>query len=236
MAERQRTRAALGGPLAASVLLHGGLIALVVLLAAGDRVALPPVYKVDLVAAPAGRRQVGQVQPASAPTPKADAPVPKAPETKPENPVRRTAPPPRRPPPAPATQVPNAASARPNAPAPKAGGGPVGGAGTDVANVRSDGIAFPFPGYLANIANQILQNFESTDPRPLSAEVYFLIQRDGRVTDFEFRRKSGSSAFDIAARGAIEAAGRSRAFGPLPDGFRDDVLPVIFTFTPQMLR
>jgi outer membrane biosynthesis protein TonB len=66
--------------------------------------------------------------------------------------------------------------------------------------------------------------------------VYFLIQRDGRVTDFDFRRKSGSSAFDIAARGAIEAAGRSRAFGPLPDGFRDDVLPVIFTFTPQMLR
>jgi protein TonB len=105
-----------------------------------------------------------------------------------------------------------------------------------VANVRSDGIAFPFPGYLNNIANQIILNFETTDPRPLSAEVFFLIQRDGRVSDFEFRKRSGSSAFDIAARGAVEAAGRSRGFGPLPEGFRDDVLPVIFTFTPQMLR
>ncbi len=229
-------RPGLAPAVAVSVLVHGALIAVVAYLAANDRVALPPVYKIDLVAAPAGPRSVGQVQPAAAPAPKVDAPVPKSPDTKLDNPVRKAAPPPKRTPPPPATRVPNAASAKPNTPAPKAGGGPVGSTGSDVTNIRSEGIAFPFPGYLNNIANQIVLNFETTDPRPLSAEVFFLIQRDGRVTEFEFRKRSGSSAFDIAARGAVEAAGRSRSFGPLPEGFRDDVLPVIFTFTPQMLR
>ncbi|MGQ0649702.1 MAG: TonB C-terminal domain-containing protein [Gemmatimonadaceae bacterium] len=225
-----------GTPLAVSLALHGALVLSAIWVMRGDQIALPPVYKVDLVAAPAGPRSVGQVQTPTAPQPKADAPVPKSAETRPAESVPVKAPPPRRPPPAPTTQVPNAASAKPNAPAPKAGGGPTGGKGTDVANLTTGGIDFPFPTYLQNIANQIILNFDPSDRRPLTAEVYFQIQRNGSVTGFELRRKSGSYLFDNEARGAVEAAGRSRAFGPLPDGFKDDVLPVIFTFSPQMVR
>jgi hypothetical protein len=34
--------------------------------------------------------------------------------------------------------------------------------------------------------------------------------------------------------GAVEAA--SHSFGPLPQGFTDDVLPVIFSFDPRLIR
>jgi outer membrane biosynthesis protein TonB len=226
----------LGRAVAVSLALHAGLVVAAVLVMRGDQLALPPVYKVDLVAAPAGPRSVGQVQPPSARPAPAEAPVPKSAETKPAESVPVKAPPPRRSPPKAATQVPNAASAKANAPAPRAGGGPTGGSGTDVANLSTSGIEFPFPTYLQNIANQILLNFDPSDRRPLTCEVYFQIHRNGSVSAFEFRRKSGSYLFDNEARGAVEAAGRSRGFGPLPEGFRDDVLPVIFTFTPQMIR
>ena len=226
----------MGRPVAVSLSLHVVLVLSGVWLVRGEHAALPPVYKVDLVAAPAGPRSIGQVQPATAPPAPAEAPVPKSAETKTGESVPVKAPPPRRAPPKPATQVPNAASAKAGAPAPRAGGGPVGGTGTDVANLSTSGIEFPFPTYLQNIANQILLNFDPSDRRALTCEVYFQIHRNGSVTAFEFRRKSGSYLFDNEARGAVEAAGRSRAFGPLPDGFGDDVLPVIFTFTPQMIR
>lgn len=228
---------ALGPSAGVSLALHGGLILLAWLALRSDEASLPPVYRINLVAAPAGPRSVGQVQPADAPSPPPTpaAPVPKSVETAPRNPVR-TAEPARRPPPAASTQVPNATRPKPGAPVPKAGGGATGGTGTDVANVATGGIAFPFPGYLQNIANQILMNFEWTDPRPFVADIAFQVHRDGRVTEIEVRRSSGNKLFDIAARGAVEAAARSRAFGPLPDGFNDDVLPVIFTFTPQMIR
>jgi len=81
------------------------------------------------------------------------------------------APPPKRPPPKQATQVPNAASAKANAPAPKAGGGSTGGQGTDVANVQSPGIEFPFPTYLNNIANQVIRNFARTNLPALTCDV-----------------------------------------------------------------
>ena len=42
-----------------------------------------------------------------------------------------------------------------NTPAPVAGGGETGGRGTDVANIRTEGIDFPFPGYLENIVREI---------------------------------------------------------------------------------
>jgi hypothetical protein len=44
--------------------------------------------------------------------------------------------------------------------------------------------------------------------------------------------RSGSFAFDLDAQGAVEAAGNARAFGPLPDGWEADVLPVSFYFKP----
>ena len=120
--------------------------------------------------------------------------------------------------------------------APKAGGGPVGGKGTDVATVRSDGIEFPFPGYLNNIVRQIALNFKPRTEARLKAEVRFLIHRDGSVSGLAFVRRSGVFSFDLEAQGAVEAASSARRFGPLPAGFPDDVLPVVFSFDPEFLR
>jgi periplasmic protein TonB len=64
------------------------------------------------------------------------------------------------------------------------------------------------------------------------AEISFLILRDGSVRDIRFVTRSGSFAFDLEAQGAIEAAGNTQAFGPLPDGWNADVLPVSFYFKP----
>jgi protein TonB len=126
---------------------------------------------------------------------------------------------------------------QPKTEAPKAGGGPTGGKGTDVATVRSEGIEFPFPGYLNNIVRQIAIRFKPRNPAArLKAEVRFLIHRDGSVSDINFIRRSGNFSFDLEAQGAIDAASSALAFGPLPAGFADDVLPVVFSFDPEFLK
>ena len=112
----------------------------------------------------------------------------------------------------------------------------MGGPGTDVANIRTEGIDFPFPGYLQNIVRQVRLNFSPTDKSLRTAEVFFLIRRDGSSGGFRFLQRSGSYAFDLECQGAVEAASASKAWGPLPAGFMDDVLPVIFRFDPKSLR
>ena len=106
--------------------------------------------------------------------------------------------------------------------------------GTEVATVRTEGIDFPFPGYLQNIVRQVTLNFKPRNPGALKAEVFFLIRRDGSVTGFRIVTSSGNYAFDLEAQGAIEAAAGS--FGALPSGFTDDILPVSFSFLPARPR
>jgi protein TonB len=126
---------------------------------------------------------------------------------------------------------------RPSEDAPRAGGGPTGGRGADVANIRTQGIEFPYPAYLNNIVRQIALRFApANSSAPLRAEVRFLLHRDGTVSDITVVTRSGKYAFDLDAQGAIEAAAVDRAFGPLPSGFPDDVLPVVFSFDPSLLR
>ncbi|MGH7603846.1 MAG: TonB C-terminal domain-containing protein [Gemmatimonadaceae bacterium] len=248
-------------PFTLSALLHATVATLLFnTLRERKPVALPPMYKVEIVAAPAGERAIGEVTPAQ---PKA-APAVTQPSTSPSSvkemplptakPVQKT----------PARATPTVAktvdrtsaaaktpsersakqgsatektAAKAKSEAPKAGGGPVGGKGTDVATVRSDGIEFAFPGYLNNIVRQIALNFNprNRDAR-LKAEVRFLIHRDGSVSDLTFIRHSGNTPFDLEAEGAVEAASSARGFGPLPEGFSDDVLPVVFSFDPQFLK
>ena len=89
---------------------------------------------------------------------------------------------------------------------PKAGGGPEGGTGSDVTNVKTAGIDFPFPGYLRNVVRRVALNF--TPPAgtgALSADVMFVIRRDGTVSGVRILTNSGSYVFDLACRGAIEA-------------------------------
>jgi protein TonB len=233
-------------PFTLSAILHAAVATLLFnTLKERKPVALPPMYRVEIVAAPPGERAIGEVksgqakatpsvtQSSAAQSSPREAPLPKAKPAQ-KTPVRAT---PSLAKPAKAGAPDAKAVPKPKTEAPKAGGGPVGGKGTDVATVRSDGIEFPFPGYLNNIVRQIALNFKprNADAR-LKAEVRFLIHRDGSVSDLTFIRRSGNFSFDLEAQGAVEAAASSRAFGPLPNGFPDDVLPVVFSFDPEFLK
>jgi protein TonB len=206
-------------------------------------------YRVEIVAAPPGERAIGEVSPSQAVTttsvtqPTAtqstvkEMPLPKAKPAQ-KTPARAT-PTEGKVSPSPKVSTPTEAKVtpQPKTAAPKAGGGPTGGKGTDVASVRSDGIEFPFPGYLNNIVRQIAINFKPRNPAArLKAEVRFLIHRDGSVSDLSFIRRSGNFSFDLEAQGAVEAASSTGRFGPLPTGFPDDVLPVVFSFDPEFLK
>ncbi len=212
--------------------------------------AMPPSYSVELVAAPAGTRALGAVdegpttpsQPAVPPSAALPAPTPTpsvAPSAAPKPPAvptpKPTAVPPRATTPA-TPPVPRAGAdvRRPGSTA--AGGGPTGGRGADVANVRVQGIDFPFPGYLQNITRQIALNFKPQAGVALRTDVTFMIHRDGSVSDLRIMARSGAYAFDLEAVGAVEAVGKRKAFGPLPAAFSDDVLQVVFSFDPRVMR
>ena len=230
----------LGVPLGVSAGLHVVVLAAMFVLRPAPPPPLPPVYRVDIVAAPPGPRQAGVVRPAT-PTPPAATPTPppraEAPTREPAVPIK--AEPPKRTPTPASTPVPPPAEPvrqpAPQTPAPTAGGGPTGGRGADVATISTEGIEFPFPGYLNNIVRQIALNFSPPNRNaPLRAEVFFLIQRDGTVTGVRFITRSGNYQFDLEAQGAIEAAAPN--FGRLPAGYPEDALPVVFSFDPRVLR
>ena len=245
-----RQGSGLAAPFTVSALLHA-VIATLLFNSLKERkpVALPPMYRVNIVAAPPGERAIGEVnppstsartsvtQPTPAPSTIKEAPLPKA-KAAPK--TVRTTPTETKTAPAKRTKVSTPSEATTTAPpktAPKAGGGPTGGSGTDVATVRAEGIEFPFPGYLNNIVRQIALNFKPRNASArLRAVVRFLIHRDGSVSNIEFITKSGNYSFDLEAQGAVEAASSMRAFGPLPTGFPDDVLPVVFSFDPEFLK
>src|ERR1035437_10322642 len=218
----RRAPRSLAGPIGASAALHAAIILPFLLVHAASSVSMPPMYKVPLSAAPPGERAVGSVTDAPAPAVPTKAP-PKAAakETKmvkspaktksvPKPVVRAT----------PRMATKQEALAKN---APKAGGGVVGGKGADVQTIDTQGIDFPYPGYLENIVRQIALNFSPKgNVGALRAEVLFMIHR------------SGNLAFDIEAQGAVDAAWRS--FGLLPAGYPDDVLPVVFSFDPSKLK
>ena len=219
-------------PIACSALLHVGILVPLLLLHTSAPVLMPPMYKVDLLAAPPGPRAAGVVSEAPAPSEPTKAPPKAAAKAAPVKALPKA-----KPSKAAVQATPNVTKRSPTkvADAPKAGGGEVGGKGADVVTVRTEGIEFPFPGYKDNIVRQIALNFS---PRgnvgALRCEVFFMIRRDGTVSGFKFLTRSGSLAFDLEAQGAVEAGGHH--FGPLPSGFADDVLPVIFSFDPSKLK
>ncbi|HEY3112891.1 MAG TPA: TonB C-terminal domain-containing protein [Gemmatimonadaceae bacterium] len=250
MIRRREDRARLVAPLTLSAMFHA-VVATLLFSSLSERkpVALPPMYRVEIVAAPPGERAIGEVkteaakartavtQPTATQSTVKEMPLPSA-KPAPKTPARAT-PTKGKVAPSPKASAPTEAKVtpQPKTEAPKAGGGPTGGKGTDVATVRSEGIEFPFPGYLNNIVRQVALNFKPRNPAArLKAEVRFLIHRDGSVSNIEFIRKSGNYSFDLEAQGAVEAASSMHAFGPLPAGFPDDVLPVVFSFDPEFLK
>jgi len=230
----------LSGGFVASVLLHGALVAAFFALRPPPAPPMPPMYRVQLLAAPAGPRAIGVVQEPQ-PAPVTPAPVP--PATKATPPAQKTVPSKARPkPPVAKVATPTQPTKAPEQPkpaaqAPTAGGGPIGGKGADVAAVDTPGIDFPYPGYTNNIVRQLILRFGQSSAR-LTAEVRFVIRRDGSVDPESIKRvtSSGDYSFDQRALAAVEAAANANAFGPLPPGFREDILPVTFRFSPSLIR
>ena len=221
---------------------HVLMVAAVIFWSTRPQAPRPPVYRVNLVGAPPGPRQVGVVSPQPATPAASDKPAPSGAE--------QLAPPPKAmasksvKAPAPSKATPTPAKSKTagakktevatNTAPPKAGSGSTGGKGADVANVRTEGIAFPDEGYLANIVRQLTLTWQ---PRRrtnvLVTEVKFTIRRDGTVADMQVVKGSGDREYDLDAQGAIEAV---RRFGPLPAAWKDDVLIVYFTFDYALLK
>jgi outer membrane biosynthesis protein TonB len=214
--------------LAGTLVVHAAAVGLLVV-AVKAQETFPPVYAVNLVAAPAPSANT-RPAPEAVQRPVEEPPAPTAPAPKP---TRETpAPAPVRKPPANEQREPAPRTRSQQTPAP----GETPGTGNDAITVKTPGLTFPFPGYLENIYNQIYRRWERPLGSSLSAEVTFLIMRDGSVRDLRFSKSSGNFSFDLSAQGAVEAAGNTKAFGPLPDGFEADVLLVSFFFSPAPRR
>jgi len=223
--------------LTGSLVVHVAALSLFVI-AIPKPVIGPPVYAVELVAAPLPT-SVRRAAPEAVTRPPDPAPPAEAPAPAPPKPTKAEAVKPRaKEQPAPAAAKPVQAAEKPveKAPATKSETQPLPGetpgTGTDVANIKIPGIEFPYPEYLRNIMNEVLRRWNAPNNR-LRAEVAFLILKDGSVADIRFLKRSGNFSFDLEAQGAIEAAGNGKAFGPLPDGWDANVLPVTFVFEPR---
>ena len=209
-------RGAVWAGLAGTTLLHATALLVLLVGVARQPRAFPPTYAVQLVAAPAATASVRPAAPRAAPeVPPAAKPQPKAPAAKPTSrSQQRTAPKTT----APVTPLPGA---RPNT-------------GSDIENVDLKGKAFPYPEYLRNLVTQIYRRWNRpADNSPLTAEVGFIILRDGTVRDIQVVASSRSYSFDQEALGAVESAALVKAFGPLPPGYQADYLQVSFTFAPR---
>jgi outer membrane biosynthesis protein TonB len=194
----------------------------------GGRETPPPTIQVELVAAP-------KPQPRARRAPEAvERPAETPPPT--PSPPRRTSVSEMQPPPEPEPEVEREPAPRTTPetePLPEEEPS----TGDDPATVKIAGQPFPYPEYLQNLIAQIYRRWQRPSGNvALRAEVFFLVHRDGSISNLKFVARSGSFSFDLEAQGAIEAAGNASAFGGLPDGFEDDVLPVNFFFDPRNRR
>ncbi len=215
----------LGVGLAGTIAVHALAGVFLVVGAAEARRPAPPTYKVHLVAAPEPTEETRKAPEAvERPAEEKPAPLPTA-KRPPKSTVSSAAPPPV----ADNTKREAAPRTTPKA-APLPGETP--STGNDVATVSTEGVEFPFPEYLQNIVAQVLRRWQRPlQSTPLESEVSFFVHRDGSVTDLQFIKRSGNFEFDLEAQGAVEEAGRFKAFGRLPDGWSSDVLFVRFYFS-----
>ena len=103
-------------------------------------------------------------------------------------------------------------------------------------NIRMAGVQRDYPVYYNNILRQMERCFRWRGADDLRARVYFVINRDGSVSDVDILEPSRSITFDIEAMGAAECAGRPGRLGPLPDELPFDRFPVVFYFEPRSGR
>jgi outer membrane biosynthesis protein TonB len=221
---RPRAPESVGLALAGTLVVHGAAGAILFIAAPHGRTVAPPSYRVRLVAAPAPdptQRPAPDVieRPAERPAPIAEKkPAPKS-TVAPAPPPRTTDQTQREAAPRTTSQVAPAPGEKPST-------------GDDVATISTEGVDFPFPEYLDNVVSQVRRRWQRPDQSvPLEAELSFFLHRDGTVSDLHFIKRSGNFAFDLEAQGAVEEAGRFKAFGVLPSGWTSDVLFVRFYFS-----
>lgn len=212
------------GAFAASAAVHG--IVVLVTLLAGAAVASPPpppTYRVNLVAM-------------------ADESAPERLEPQPPEPAEeehRPPPPEPTPEPVPKTEQPTVKEEKKPPAEPRREPARAPEEGEEEVNIELAGRScgeLLTQAYCDNITRQVLRYWRRpTGGRTLSAELSFVIREDGSVTGIEWKQRSGDHGFDLEARGAIEAAGRERAFGPLPERYPLDRLRVSFFFDPRRL-
>jgi outer membrane biosynthesis protein TonB len=98
-------------------------------------------------------------------------------------------------------------------------------------NVRIEGLQRDYPEYYDNIIRQIQRCFRWREGGGWETAVFFYIDRDGNAEEIRFVSRSGNTAFDFEAMGAVDCAGQGR-FGPLPEDLPYDRFPVRFSFRP----
>jgi outer membrane biosynthesis protein TonB len=227
---RRRRRGRPGaGAAFGSILVHGAVLAVAVAVAAsGPDLDQFVSFNIDLVSM--SGPDLGDLvveAPASAP-PESPEPTPqpvvKEPEPEPPPPKREEPaeqPDPRPTPPAP-TQ------ARPNPSSGESSGADSG----EAINIRMDGLRRDYPAYYNNIILQIKRCFRFQGAGSPEAEVYFVINADGTVSDARLLRQSANPTFNYEVLGAIECAGQLGRFGSLPEDVGVDRLPIRFRFQP----
>ena len=206
-----------------TVVVHAAAVGLLFLSARSATIRpTPPTYAVELIAAP-------RPTPVRRAAPEAAGPPPEA--VAPKEPARaKPAPvPPPKTPRTTAEREPAARTRSPVTPLPTA----TPGTGSDIDNVKLQGKEFPYPEYLRNIVTQIHRRWNRPIGTALTAEVGFVILRDGTVREIRVVASSRSYSFDLEAQGAVEGAGSAKAFGPLPQGYEADYLQVSFQFKPR---
>jgi hypothetical protein len=99
-------------------------------------------------------------------------------------------------------------------------------------NIRMEGLRRDYPAYYTNIILQIKRCFRWQGQGSPEAEVYFVINSDGTVSDARFVRQSTNPTFNYEALGAVDCAGQLGRLGELPEGLGFDRLPIRFRFQP----
>lgn len=100
-------------------------------------------------------------------------------------------------------------------------------------NVRIEGLQRDYPAYYDNIIQQIFRCFRWREGGSWQTTIFFYIDRDGNARDMKFVDRSGNTAFDFEAMGAVDCAGQNGRFGPLPEDLPYDRFPVQFSFRPS---
>jgi TonB family protein len=111
-------------------------------------------------------------------------------------------------------------------------GGSGGGDGSGWGTGPGGGGYFPHAYYIDLLRNRISSSWYSSLVAPglkgkYVTGVYFIVRRDGEISDLRVEKPSGNASLDLSARRAIENAA---PFAPLPNDFSSQYLVVHFEF------